>query len=180
MPRGLTRTTKRADAVSASSGYIRQRISLTNQAVTVTAITTGLGSGSIPVPLPKGNVYVASVYAELNYSTTSANITNATFGSVLSIGTTVESNDGVLAGTEANIVASTASPAAVGKLVSGAKLLPPALLPVTSVFLINNTAGATGLFVNIGVSAGDIADGSSATFVFNGVIDVLCAVMGNV
>lgn len=180
MPRGLTRTTKRAEAVSASSGYTRQRYTLTNVPATVTAITTGLGAASLSIPLPKGNVYVSSVYAELNYSTTSTNITNATFGSVLSLGTAAGAGDGVLTGTQANIVASTSSPAAVGKVVSGAKLLPTALLPVTAVFLINNTAGATGLFLNVGVTANDITDGASAPFLFNGFIDVLCAVMGNV
>lgn len=176
MPRGLTRTTKRADAISASSGFIRIRQPVVNQSVTVTAITTGLGSGSFGVALPKGYVHVASVCAMLSYSTTSANITNATFGSVLSIGTAAEGGDGVLSGNEANIVASGSSPVAVAKVVTGARLLPAALL---TAILVDNHAGATGLFVNMGVTAADIADGTSATFVFNGFVDVLCAVMGN-
>ncbi len=177
MPRGLTRTINRADPLSNAAGFKRIRQVLNNVSITVTTITTSAGFGSISIGLPEGFLAVACASAWVSYSTTSANVTNTTFGSNLAIGTAADAAGTTsLAGTLGNVAASAAAPAAVAKVVTGAKVTSAGLV---AGILVDNHAKNANLFLNLNVAAADMSDGTTATFVVNGYIDLIGVLVGD-
>lgn len=176
MAKGYIRGRARSQASLDPNGFKRIRTTITNLSVTVTTITTSAGFAGIPLVLPEGYVAIACAGGLLSYSTASTNVTNATFGSNLSIGTAADAAGTTsLAGALGSVAASTAAPAAVAKVVTNAKVFGGMAAQVN----VDNHSANTTLFLNINVAAADMSDGTTAAFVFNGYIDVICAVLGD-
>lgn len=176
-PHGASRLLSAANSVNPPpAGFIRLRYPIVNQILTVAAAGAGVGFGSLSFGLPEGFLYLnaATVFCQL--ATTSANISNATFGGNFGVGT-IATVAGALTTTEVNLVPSTALPAAVAKVTTGIRgvtLTPPAVANIQ-----DNHSKTMSMFLNVAVNAADITDATSAPLTVNGFIDLVLMQMGD-
>jgi hypothetical protein len=180
MAKGLIRSRARSAAILDPNGFKRFRVLINSPAVTFTTITTSAGFAALPLPLPEGFVYIACAGGFVNYSTVSANVTNTTFGSTLSIGSVADASGAGLTSTKADIALNPTAPAAVAKAVTQAPVFTSkaggtAQTPPT----IDNHTGSTTIFLNINIATADFSDGTTAAFAVTGYIDIICAVLGD-
>lgn len=182
-PRGSSRALSAANSFNPPpAGIVRLRYPIVNQILTVSATGTNTGAAGLQFGLPEGYLTIFSAGAFFQYVTTSANIINATFASTAAIGTVAAvSAAGAMTGTEQNIVAPLAMPAAVAKAVTGARLTGVAIPNVVggAGVALDNHSKTLSMFLNLSVAGADITDGTTAPFTINGFIDLLLAQMGD-
>lgn len=180
MAKGLSRSIRRADALSNAAGFRRVRYELNPPLsapnMTIAAAGAGVGFGSIPLALPEGYLVILSVFGLIQLATTSTNITNASFTGAVGLGS-VATVAGALTGTEVDFVAQVAL-SATAKAQTGI-ILKSSAVPIVATLSDNHTVGTKTINLNMFVAAGDITDASSAPFSIYGHIDVLLAVMGD-
>ena len=163
--KGLPRSLAHAGNASSPAGSKTLRL---NGTISVADGAPGFGTVVIG-DFPEGNIGFRSAVAYLQLTTADADVT-ATFDGDFSIGTTPTA-DNALAGTEVNIIPSTALGAAT------AKVSPTVRAVNTTAAVFDNTDGS--LEINLNLLIDDAAISGAADFTFTGVLYLDYTVMGD-
>lgn len=168
MGKGLERSLGRGPEARARIVTKRYQI---NTSMTVDG-ATGAGDGQLQIgDLAEGNLLLLGARSSLTFTGPTSGDLDDNWQGDYAIGSTADSGDN-LTGMDANVIASTALAAAT------AEASPMTEAENTTTAFIDNTAGATGLFINLLVDDGNIgADG--LTFTVVGEVHVAYIVMGD-
>jgi hypothetical protein len=178
MARGLPYTKRGMQ--SETAGALAQRVSFPIRALalTVSAAGAGVGFGNAAIgAMPKGNILFLGAAGYFRFTTTSANISNATYAATFGVGSTADA-DGSLATTEIDIIGSTTTSAAVAK-VSPVTRAVTAALGGTEPLIFDNTGNTLKYNLNLTILAADIVDASSAPFTVEGVLHLAYVKLGD-
>lgn len=180
MGKGLPRSLAQAalqNTVRPNSPVVTRRYPI-NHTFNVAAAGAGNGAGTVVIgDFPEGNILVLGRAAQLAFSTTSANITNATYTPTFAFGTTPDADVNLASPTsDSDLMSARANTIAAGKV-----------SPATNHFqgsdvvalALNNRDGSLEVNLNVTVPAADIADASSAPFTATGFFEMTFAVLGD-
>lgn len=172
MPKGLPYSNK--NALPAQLPVVRKAVfPVNNLSLTVSAGVAAVGFGTaIIAGLPEGNILVLGALAYMNFTTSDTDII-ATFDGDFSIGTVATADNDVADAGEANIIASTPLGAAT------ARVSPTLRATNTTAAILDNTAGDLELNLNLLIDDASITDSQSATFLCNGSLHLVYAVLGD-
>ena len=170
MSKGLPRSLSRGD---------RARRSIVTARLTVAESMSFTGSTGVAVyataPLesfPEGNILLLGAVANLTFTgPTSANLTND-FEGDYSLGTTPTA-DTTLSGTDADLVASTAIPAATAEVsanVRGTNAVQA---------IIDNTGGTAEINLNVTLDADEVTNAATVAIAVTGTIDIAYVILGD-
>ena len=162
LPRSLKKATQTMNKVT---------IPVRSLSVSVADGAPGFGT-SVIAGLPQGNILFLGAVAYLQFQTADADVT-ATFDGDFSIGT-APTADNALAGSEVDIVPSTAFGAATAKL---SPVIRGVSTDALGGLIIDNTAST--LELNLNVLIDDAAISGAAVFTVNGTVDLVYVVMGD-
>lgn len=145
----------------------KYRIELNQRSMSIVAITTAVGTGSLAIDdLPNKGLLVLAVRPQLTFLKQDANII-ATWSGLWSLGSAPAAADATLTGTEADVFPSTAiGPAVLGSFTSSPAPLLTARTP--AVWGVNDEIN-----LNLVVNAADITDGATGIVKVSGYIDML-------
>ena len=156
----------------AAAPIMKQTLALRSVALSVAAVSTGIGFGTVAVgDFPQGNILVLGMVANLRFTATGTNATT-TFDGDFSLGTTA-TVDSTLDGTDVNLIPSTALGAAtarVSPIVRGANGTP---------VLLNNTDGSLEINLNVLIDAANITDDTTVPMTVTGEIYIAFIVLGD-
>lgn len=161
LPRSLSRGSAAAQTVS------KLKISLKDAQVTVAAASTAVGFGTVVIgDFPEAQIKMIGAAAKLQFSGSGAddNLT-ADWEGDFSIGTTATA-DVTLDGTDVNIIASTAIPAATAEVSPEVN----AINGTDAVF--DNTDGSLEVNLNVLIDAADITDDESVVLTVDGIVEI--------
>ena len=170
MSKGLPRSRGRGNP---QLGGVQKKVfHLSALALSVSAVSTAVGWGTaIANDFPEGNLQILGVVANLQFTSSGANIT-ATWTGNFSLGSTPTA-DFTLSGTDADFLASTALAAATAKVspvTRGANGTP---------FILDNTDGSLELNLNLLIAAATITDDTTVPVTVTGEIYVAYIVLGD-
>ena len=151
-----------------------------NLSIAVTSVTTAAGFGTAVIgDFPEGNVLLLGGVAYLQFSSSDADLTSATWNGDYSVGTTATA-DVTLSGTDINLIndgGGSAAAVAVGPAV--AKTSPVTRGEGAAMDLFDNTDGSLELNLNLLVDAADIGDSATADVLVNGYVTLVYIVLGD-
>lgn len=161
--------------VAEASGMNRTVITL---ASTVFALADQAGvvaySGKKIYDFPEAQIVIFGASASLTLTKSSAGV-NADFDGDFSVGTATASNNASLSSTEANIIASTATPQAVAGATTAKAV------GITSALYLDGSASAADMYLNFLVDDADQdVTGTPANLVVSGTVTVLWANCGDI
>lgn len=171
MTKGLPRSLSRGPA---SQAPIRKERIAFSVPLTVTATGDAVGFGTAAIgELPEGNIVLlaAIAYVRFSGSGVDANLT-ATWEGDYSIGS-APTTDVTLSGTEVDIIASTAIPAAT------AEVSPIVQSNNVTAVVINNTDGSREINLNVLIDAAHITDDASVVLTCAGELNILYSVLSD-
>ncbi len=180
MSKGLPRSLK-GSALTVPGDMGRITVPIRAFPLSIAAAGAGVGFGTAVIgDFPAGNVLLLGSVGYFKFSTSSANITLATYVITMSIGST-PTVAGALTTTEADILPSTALAAAVAKVTAYTRVQPAATTSIltNNVQLFDNQNGALELNLNAFIAAGDIADATTAPFTVDGVFHMAYVMLGD-
>lgn len=156
-----------------TSGFTKTVLTLKDTPVVLADNAGVVAYGGLKIfDFPQGSVVIQGATANLVVTKSSAGVT-ATWNGDFSVGTVTAANDATLSSTEANIIPSTATPAAVAGVTS-------AKGRSTAALLLDGTATAVDAYINFLV---DDADHDITTtpcnLILNGTVTILWANMGD-
>lgn len=172
MGKGLPRSHSRG--VQATKDIIKVDIALTDASFVITDPGAAIAWGTIPLAgLPEGNLlFLGAVLSNLEFTKGDADIIDA-FNGDFALGS-APTADGVLAGAEIDLIASTAM--IVG--VAGVSAANKGLSTTTEHgLIIDNTAGL--LEVNLNVLVDDISISANSSFTLKGSLHMAMIVLGD-
>ena len=160
-PRGLSRGTPQKSTIS------KLQIPIQGLALTVTSVGAAIGWGTAVLGgLPEGQLKILAVAAQLTFAGSGADANLAdTWDGDFGIGST-PADDATIAGTDVDLIASTALGAATAEV----SLLANAINGVDSV--LDNTAADKEVNLNVLIDAADIVDDQSVILTVDGVVEV--------
>lgn len=164
MGKGLPRSMARANA---QKSVIKKMMVRIDHTVTVTAVSTAVGFGSVVLSgLPEGQIKMlgAAVRLTVSGSGADANLVD-TWNGDFGIGTT-PADDATITGADVNMIASTALGAAVAEVAPTVN----AINGTDAVF--DNTDGSLEVNLNVLVDAADITDDESVDLTCEGVFEM--------
>ena len=163
MGKGLPRSLARA---SAQKSVIKKMQLRVDHSVTVTAVSTAVGFGSVVLSgLPEGQIKMIGAACRLDFAgPTSADLSD-TWNGDFGIGTTPAS-DATITGADVDIIASTALGPAVAEVAPTVN----AINGTDAVF--DNTAADLEVNLNVLVDAADIVDDSAVVLSVTGVVEI--------
>jgi len=172
MTKGLPRSNSRAKPQS--QAVRRQRIVLTNKAVTVSG-ATGVGFGTTVIgDLPEGNIHFMSAVGYLRFTRPAASTgILATFEGDYAIGTEATIDADVADTNEANILPSTSMGVAATSGVS-----PTSRSTNITGVMLDNTDGSLELNLNVMIDDASI-NAASQAMTADGYVDLVYAVLGD-
>jgi hypothetical protein len=168
--KGLQRSLSRASAARKDTNVAR---------LVVTAALTFTGASGVAVfatsalaGLPEGNILLLGAVANMTFTgPTSANLAND-FQGDFSLGTT-PADDATLSGTDVDLIASTAIPAATAEVSAGVRATN------ATQAVIDNTDGTAEMNLNVLLDADEVTDGESVVITVTGTVDVAYIVLGD-
>lgn len=163
--KGLPRSLGRG---ASAATVAKVNIPIRNVAVAVADGAPGFGTVVIG-DLPEGNILLQGAVAYMQFQTADADVI-ATFDGDYGIGTTATA-DNAIAGTDVNVIPSTALGAAT------AKLSPIARGANATAVMLDNTDGS--LELNLNLLIDDASISGAASFTVNGVLVLVYAVLGD-
>jgi hypothetical protein len=166
--KGLPRSMARAQAGRVSTPIVKQSIPLVARALNVADGAPGWGTVVIG-DVPEGNILLLGAVAYLRFTTVDADVI-ATFDGDFSIGSTPTA-DNAIAGTDADIIASTPMGAATGKV------SPLVRATNATQSILDNTDGS--LEVNLNVLIDDASISGAAPFTVDGVVILSYVILGD-
>lgn len=179
---GTTVTTGGAGAAAATGNVATENalgtvhstvLTLTDVALTLTATGAAVGFGNVKLyDFPEGYVYFIGAVADLAITSADADLGD-TWNGDISFGTAADA-DGSLAGTEVNVIPSTATPAATAKATTG-----DCVSTATEHAIVDGHSTALDLYLNLLADAADIADDSTAPVAISGTITVTWIKLGD-
>lgn len=170
MGKGLPRSLSRAKGIVTPTKKLR--ISL-NEAMTFTG-STGVAVFATAVigDFEEGNVCILGAVSNLTFTgPTSANLADD-FQGDYGIGSTATA-DATIGGTDANIIPSTAIPAATAEVSANVRAALAA--PVT----LDNTDGSLEVNLNVALDADEVTDGEEVVVTVTGTVDIVYAILGD-
>lgn len=152
-----------AGGQGASLAIQKLTINLVNKPITIAAAGAGVAFGTVPLAaLPKGRLLFLAKVVDVVVSTVDTDLIT-TWNGNWALGSAPDA-DGSLAGTEVDIVASTALGAAT------ARVSPPTAFINTTAAVLDNRAGTGEVNWNMFALAADFTDAGSAIMLLNGEI----------
>lgn len=143
----------------------RYRIELNQRAISLVAITTAVGTGSLAIDdLPLKHLFIRGVRAQLSFVKQDTNLI-ATWSGLWALGTVPAAADATLTGTEADLFPSTA----IGPAVAGVFTSSPAVLATEKSVL---WGASDEVNLNLIANAADITDGATAVVKVSGFVDL--------
>lgn len=175
MAKGLPRSTSSLKAVTNPLRVIPIR----NAVLNVAAAGAGIGFGSVVVgDFLSGDILLLGASCNLQITTASANITNATLVYTFSVGT-APTVAGALTTNEADVIQSTATGAATAKLspLTRGRTANTSGLLTNNASILDNQNGSLELNLSCFVAAADITDATNADLIVNGYLSVAYLVL---
>lgn len=173
MTKGLPRSSSRGS--TQQQEIIKEVVKITNQAITVTGgASTAAGFGTVVIGgLPEGNILFlgATGYVDFDGSGSDANLI-ATWDGDYSVGTTPTA-DATLSGTDANIIGSTATGAAVAE--QGVRARGTGVTAA----IFDNTDGSLELNLNLITDDNSVTDSLTSVITANGEIQLVYVLLGD-
>lgn len=168
MSKGLPRSLARGKGKQTVRKHV---IKVKDLAVAVAATGSAVGFGTAVLgDLPEGNILFLGAAAYLDASTSDSDIATSWHGD-FSVGTTATA-DVTLDGTDVNVIPSTTLDAVAATKASAVTRA----VNATGAFL-DNTDGSLELNLNVLVDAADIGNDAGGDITFNGVVEVVYAVV---
>lgn len=168
LPRSLARGEKTRRAV------VKDTIILDGMTVTVTAVSTAIGFGSVVAgALPEGNILLLGAVANIGLagSGSDANLA-ATWNGDYGVGTTPAS-DATITGADVDIIGSTAVGPATAEVIAATRATN------ATQAIIDNTAGTAEVNINVLIDAADITDDQSVVLTLSGRLDIAYIILGD-
>lgn len=166
LPRSLSRGDKARKSVNVARLVVDESLSFTGStgvAVSATGVLDGL---------PEGNILLLGAVANLTFTgPTSANLTDD-FQGDYSIGTTPTA-DATLSGTDADLIGSTAIPAATAEVSANVRATN------ATQAIIDNTAGTAEINLNVALDADEVTDATTVAVAVTGTVDIAYIVLGD-
>ncbi len=156
-----------------AGGFSKQVLTFKNTPVVLADNAGVIAYGGLKIlDFPQGSIVIQGATANLVVTKSSAGV-NATWNGDFAIGTVTASNDATLTTTEANIIASTATPAAVAGVTS-------AKGRSTAAVTLDGTTTAVDAFINFLVDDTDHnVAATPCNLILNGTVTILWANMGD-
>jgi hypothetical protein len=170
MTKGLQRSLSRGPKATKDVNVIRLTV---NKALTFTGSTGVAVFATAPIELlPEGNLLFLGAVANLTFTgPTSANLAND-FQGDYSLGTSPTA-DTTLNGTEVNLIASTAIPAATSEVSANVRATN------ATQAVLDNTDGSMEVNLNVLLDADEVTDGEDVVVTVTGTVDVAFIVLGD-
>lgn len=158
---------------SAGAEALTRVIKLTNRVVALTDVPGVVAYlGTKLLDFPEGLLQITGCVANLAVTKSSAGV-NATWNGDFSLGSATAAGDATLTGTEADIVASTATPAAVAGATTAKGVN-------TGVVTLDGTTTAKDLYLNVLIDDADHnVAATPCNLIFNGTIEITYDILGD-
>jgi hypothetical protein len=168
--KGLQRSLSRGPKATKDVNVARLVV---DQSLSFTGVTdTALFATKVLAALPEGNILLLGAVANLTFTgPTSANLTNDFEGDV-SLGTAPTADNDLADANEANIIASTAIPAATAEV---------ATVRATNATqaIIDNTDGSGEINLNVLLDANEVTNAQTVAIRVTGTVDIAYIVLGD-
>lgn len=170
MPKGLLRSLSRGP--QSLQKVVTERLML-NEELTFTGSTGAAVEATAPIAgLPEGNILLLGAVANLTFTgPTSADLADD-FQGDYGLGTT-PANDNTITGTDVDIIGSTAIAAASSEVSANNRGTN------ATQAIINNTAGAGEVNLNVLLDADEVANGQDVVVTVTGPVDIAYIVLGD-